>query len=184
MSHAAEGEILTVPEVLERSRTLFNAQRLESFHVKGKRKSISALAVQSTYRGERVVVHLTGPTGIGKSRLVDELQLQSSAFRVHKTRCEHYETSNAYFPMRQLLRSALDIQATDPQGIAGELQRSVSSRAPQLLDWLPLIASVLDVWVPQTDAVDRLPPRFRRNQLHRSIRTLVAAVCDHPSFCR
>jgi tetratricopeptide (TPR) repeat protein len=83
--------------------------------------------------------------------------------------------------MRRLLRSVLGTTATAGEGVAQVLTEAVAKQAPELREWLPLLAGVLDVTVASTESVERLEQRFRRNQLHQVVGRLLAALCPAPT---
>jgi class 3 adenylate cyclase/tetratricopeptide (TPR) repeat protein len=126
------------------------------------------------------LVELTGEPGIGKSRLVSELQAQCADMRQVTTSCEQYEVSTAYFAFRGLLRSLLELPQNGNAATA--LRRRVEKLDPELLPWLPLLALPLDVAVEPTPEVDELQPAFRRARLHGVVETLLSKLLDSPTL--
>ena len=55
------------------------------------------------------MVELIGEPGMGKSRLVEELQAQAPDLLAVTTSCAQYEASTPYFAFRGLLRSLLEL---------------------------------------------------------------------------
>ena len=82
------------------------------------------------------MVELIGEPGMGKSRLVEELQAQAPDLRAVTTSCAQYEASTPYFAFRGLLRSLLEL----PQNGAAPdvLRERVAELDPELVPWLPL----------------------------------------------
>ena len=139
--------------------------------------------VEAAKEGRRATVNLVGDAGMGKSRIVEELKARAPDVDCHITSCEQYESSTAYFPLRRLLLSLMSVApGTDPAAVPGRLADWVATAAPDLMEWLPLIASTLDVTVDSTPAVDRLAPRFRRAQLHRVLADLLGRAATRPTI--
>ena len=82
------------------------------------------------------LVELIGEPGMGKSRLVEELQAQAPDLLAVTTACAQYEASTPYFAFRGLLRSLLEL----PQNGAAPdaLRERVTELDPELVPWLPL----------------------------------------------
>jgi class 3 adenylate cyclase/tetratricopeptide (TPR) repeat protein len=129
------------------------------------------------------LVELTGEPGIGKSRLVAEVQSQSGDMTTVTTACEQYELSTPYFPFRGLLRSLLDVplngNGTNPNEA---LRARVEELDPELLPWLPVLALPLDVELEPTPEFEELQPAFRRARLHGVVETLLAKLLPTPSL--
>ena len=130
---AEPGQILASADVLEHSRTRFETSH-EPFLVKGKDRPVVAYtvgaptgvreqaleqlpligrdeelqalrqAVDAARMRQFQLVELVGEPGIGKSRLVAEVRTLALGFQQLETRCEAYESSNAFYAVRSLLR--------------------------------------------------------------------------------
>ena len=76
------------------------------------------------------LVELIGEPGMGKSRLVEELQAQAPDLLAVTTACAQYEASTPYFAFRGLLRSLLEL----PQNGAAPdaLRERVTELDPEL----------------------------------------------------
>ena len=210
MARAAPGQAITVPAVIERSRTTYEVTELEPFMVKGKAKPVTAVAigdsrgsratvksgqlpligrdqelklllatVDDVQGGRRSIVEVVGDPGMGKSRLVEEAKTRSG-LRALETTCEQYESTTAYFPLRRLIAGLLDMDVTDPAGLGDRLRAAVRRVAPDLEEWLPLIAMPFDVVVPTTPTVERVAPRFRRAQAHKVLTDLFRRAAPEP----
>ena len=114
------------------------------------------------------LVELVGDPGMGKSRLVEELQAQSAdmtslSLPARSTRCPRPTSRFA-----RLLRSLLDVSLSTGIQLqsTAHLHRPFEPLAPELLPWIPLLAVPLDVELESTPEVDELQPAFRRARLH------------------
>lgn len=212
MGRAHPGEVLATTPVIAQSQTLFATTELPPFMVKGKSRPVQAatvgrvvgtradqgLAVQLTGRdremqglrqalaeavlGRGRLVELVGEAGIGKSRLVEELA-SGAGCRVLSARCEEYESSTPYFPVRKLLRDALQVPpgaSTDEAGRA--LTAFIHRNAPHLEPWLPLLGVPLDVAMPSTPETEELDPEFRRDRLEQAVVELLDVLLGGPAL--
>ncbi|MGZ4307753.1 MAG: AAA family ATPase [Gaiellaceae bacterium] len=126
------------------------------------------------------IVELIGEPGLGKSRLVEELQARAPDLRALTASCEEYEASTPYFAFRGVLGSLLGLSANG--SAPGELRERVEELDPELLPWLPLLALPLDLHVEPTREVDELQPAFRRARLHGVVESLLAKLLDGPTL--
>ena len=139
MARAEAGQILATAEVLERSRTSFATVPIEPFQAKGKAEPVRAAIVgavtgrreqriadtpfvgrerelaalrtvlEDVTEGAGWTVAIGGPSGIGKSRLLQEALAATPSLRVLRAECEEYEASTPYFALRSPMRELLDV---------------------------------------------------------------------------
>jgi class 3 adenylate cyclase/predicted ATPase len=120
--------------------------------------------------GEARFVEIVGGPGMGKSRLVEELRARaeamSTAVQCITIRCEAYESSAPYAPFWVLLRYLLGVEPDDSrEDVTQRLQQSVREITPDLVPFLPLLGTTLDLDIPDTDATASLEPEFRRQRV-------------------
>ena len=206
MAKAGTGQILTTPDLLDRSRSGFTSDELEPFFVKGKAKPVRALSLGSrttaagavpaddlpfvgrdrelavlrdladqAASGRGALVEIVGGTGVGKSRLADQLR-QLAPDRLQLTAvCERYASSTPYHTTRRLLRELLELPADGSDGgVVNALLTALERRAPELLPWAPLIGMATAVPVPETRQTRELEEEFRRPTLARVVIELLA----------
>ena len=143
----------------------------------GRQRELAVLgaAVAPARMGYGTFVELVGDPGIGKSRIVEELQAQCTDMKILSASCDPYESSTPYSAFRSL-RTILD--ADTPEA----LRQRVAELAPELEPWLPLLAVPLDLAVESTPEVDELNPSFRRARLNGVVATLLSALLDSPTL--
>jgi class 3 adenylate cyclase/tetratricopeptide (TPR) repeat protein len=124
-------------------------------------------------------VEIVGPSGIGKSRLVQEARRATNGVKYSRVLCEPYEAKTPYFAFRHLLRALLPVRSSGAAG-GDALTQAVTAAAPELLPWLPLLATVIDVDVRTTEEVAALEPRFRRERTRWAVGALLRAVVQQP----
>jgi class 3 adenylate cyclase/tetratricopeptide (TPR) repeat protein len=196
MSKASAGQILSTEIVLARSHTIFEATPITPFAAKGKSEPVKAslvgpiLGTKEIHRqtaplvgrgtelaailevlervreGSGAIVELTGEAGVGKTRIVDEVIARSPDVRVLRARCEEYERSTPYFPMRAVMRAALGVGSElTPDEVGEVLVVDVEQRDPELVPWLPLLGLLLGLDLPHTPETRALDARFLRERL-------------------
>ena len=123
------------------------------------------------------IVEIVGDAGIGKTRLLEELESQATDMTLLRTACEQYEASTAYYAFRQVLRAVL---AVELNGSAAANSAALGARladvAPSLIPWVPLLALPLDIDVEPTAEVEELQPAFRRARLHGVVASLLGEL--------
>ena len=140
-------------------------------------------AIESTEIGQGSIVEIVGDAGLGKSRLVLEARLGTEHLQVVSAQCEQYESSTPYFPFRFPIRKA--IKAEDPcdeAELITKLHAAISSEAPALLPWAPLIGIALDLDIPPTQEVEQLDEKFRSTRLRASVIELLTALFPSPTL--
>ena len=132
--------------------------------------------------GAGAVIEIIGPPGIGKSRLVAELEAHASDFRSLVVTCEPYESSTPYAALWWLLHRVLGVaEDTAPETIARRLIAAVESDAPHLVPWLPLIGTPLDLALADTEETAALAPRFRRERTAEATAAFLDAQLTEPT---
>jgi class 3 adenylate cyclase/tetratricopeptide (TPR) repeat protein len=128
-------------------------------------------------------VELIGDAGIGKSRIVEELQDKAEGLALVSAACEQYESTTPYFVFRRLLASLLDVAtAGDAEANTITLTERLEAIDPEIFPWLPLVADVLDAPVLSTPETEDLQPSFRRARLNGVVETLLGKLLDTPTL--
>ncbi|MBW8751070.1 MAG: AAA family ATPase [Propionibacteriales bacterium] len=127
-------------------------------------------ALQAARDGRGGVVQLLGEPGIGKSRLMHELADAAVDAQAHAIVCDEYQSATPYAAFRDLLRDLFGITEGTPAARAATmLAARVSSVAPDLVAWLPLLGDVLDVDLPETPQTVDLDDEFRKARLESTV---------------
>jgi class 3 adenylate cyclase/tetratricopeptide (TPR) repeat protein len=141
---------------------------------------LDALAAAHAGRGR--LADIVAPPGMGKSRLLAELRTRAGG-RVIAVGCEPYERSTPYAPFRRLLRRLLDIDEDADAPEAGRiLADRVRELAPQLVPWLPLVATAVDAEMPSTPETEQLELGFKRARLEQAADELLSALLPGPTL--
>ena len=142
-----------------------------------------AEAWETTIRtGEGRCRVIAGPPGIGKSCLLAASLAAVAPYDTWVAQGDEYHSTTAYAPFRQLLRDVAAIAASeDPMAVAWAMRDAVSQRAPELLPWLPLVASVAGIELPQTAETAMLDEQFRKPRREQAtlavLRTMLPGPC-------
>ncbi len=139
------------------------------------------LAAAGTGRGS--CIQLTGPPGIGKSRLIEELIAHAAGYRVLRTVCDEYRSAIPYAPLRDLARQCLELDPNaDPVASGAVLEEAVLQLALELVPWVPLLASVVEAEVHPTPQTNALDERFRRARLEQAFLDFLRALLPTPTL--
>jgi len=160
------------------NRTL--AARRESTLV-GRDREMEAIAalLSATIRGQGCVVGVTGPAGIGKSRVCRELAklAQSSGVEAFSTFCESHASEIPYHAVARLVRSFFRIGELDHEVARSALRTQLAAADP---DDLLLLADLLGIRDP-TVAGPNISADARRRRLAALVNT-AAMARDTPAL--
>ncbi|MEP6978089.1 MAG: ABC transporter substrate-binding protein [Thermoleophilia bacterium] len=114
----------------------------------GREEELAALtdALRGLLEGRGAIVSITGEPGIGKSRLVAEVEERfDGRVRFVAGHAVSYADTMAYWPVRELLRSWLDLGVSDPEArvrleLRAELARTLADEADEAY---PFLATLL-----------------------------------------
>ena len=136
-------------------------------------------AVASVSEGMGGAFAVTGPTGIGKTRTVEEA-VSGSRVPAIELRAEPYGAANPYRPFRDPVRELLGIERASNDEMAKTLLATVERMAPELLPMAPLLGDITQVDVPDTPESAAIDPRFRQNRTIDVFVEILAAVHPDP----
>ncbi len=207
LGQAAPGCVVATTELLVSTQTVFDANELEPFMVKGKSEPLHAALVTAAtdevrerHRDDEIVgreselaqmrdavdrggvlIDVHGAAGVGKSRLAQALIDDLDGHHVFRASCSQYGSTSPYSVFRALLRtgSGIDINASS-ESAGRRLKTLVTAVAPHLLPLLPLLAVPFGATVgatPETDAIDR---EYWRPRVHDAIIQFFEATISGP----
>ncbi len=104
---------------------------------------------------------MSGPAGLGKSRLVAEALAGLDNPTVVNARAEPYGVTTPYRPFRDLARDLLGVERGAPAAMTSVLLGRLEQLAPHLLPFAPLVGAVASVEVPATPETDAITDRHR-----------------------
>ena len=151
----------------------------------GREKEMEVLlgALASARAGDGRIVEIVGEPGIGKSRLIEELRANAADFAYLPAACELYHASTPYSPLVGPLRRLFGISDLDDHAVAAERLRGiVTTAAPHLLPWTPLLGIPLDITIAATPEVTHLDDEFRKLRLEEVVVELVRALLHTPTL--
>jgi tetratricopeptide (TPR) repeat protein len=150
----------------------------------GRTEELSTLEreLEVAMNGRSSFVEILGESGMGKSRLVEELRDRATSARCMTIRCEAYEAAAPYAAfwvlLRYLLGVALDAHRDDVERV---LRRTVADVAPELTDHLSLLATPLDLAVADTPEAAMLDPEFRRQRVDEVTAAFLLRLLPRPA---
>ena len=140
-------------------------------------------ALGAVRAGAGRLIEIVGEAGVGKTRLLDALREEATGLRHQHAVCEAYTASTPYAVWRELLREYMDFGRDDPDEVVEErLRDEVTTRAPDLLPWLPLIAIAFGLDVAPTPEVELLAETNRRAKLHETVGRFLEVLMPDPQF--
>lgn len=137
-------------------------------------QEISAKALS----GQGQLLSVTGPAGIGKTRLVGEVR---SAWDEHGCQtyagaCESHGVNIPYLPWVELMTRFFDLQPGDSQDHRREkIEGFVAELCPGLSDWTALLGTLLGVPIPESELLKSLDPKLCHQRLLDAILELFQA---------
>ncbi|MGZ4167735.1 MAG: AAA family ATPase [Solirubrobacteraceae bacterium] len=203
--HAGPGQLLATRELVANASGTIAAAEHPPFTAKGKRAPVHALRIatavaadeafdRAPFRGRDEelaallaaaraaadglgqVVEVVGEPGIGKSRLLTELEAAADA-EVLRMDGDIYAGARPYAPFERLLRDRWEIPSGAPAAqLADRLTQVVAERAPHLTPWLPLIAVVAEAELAPTRQVSEIDPGQRKQKLEEVTSELLGLV--------
>ena len=142
---------------------------------------IISSCLEDIKRGQGGTVSVTGPTGIGKTRLVDEaLHLVGTDVYVVEVRAEPYGAASTYRPFRDEVRKILSVERGSNESMSEALLDTLREFAPSFLPYAPLIGDVAQIDVPETPETQKIDPQFRQARVADTVVELLAAWTDEP----
>lgn len=116
-------------------------------------------SVERAKRGSSSVFTIEGHAGLGKSRLVRELEktLKDNGFRVFQGDCLSYGSALSYHPWIESLNAIFEISLKDSMDSKKrKISEFIKQMDPTLKKWLPLLGELMSLDFPMTDLVKNL----------------------------
>ncbi|HEY3612491.1 MAG TPA: adenylate/guanylate cyclase domain-containing protein, partial [Gaiellales bacterium] len=203
MARAVHGQLLAREDVLERARTTYVATPIEPFTAKGKAELVRAsdvgaavgereaeaigpfvgreteldsllAALARTESGPGAIAIVTGPAGVGKTRLLGELRAQAAGGRSLRVRCTQMGVNHPYSAVGAIVLRALQLEIHAPaREVERRLRTVLRERATALEPWLPLLGLVVGLSLPPTPATAALEERFVSERIAASVESLL-----------
>ena len=128
-------------------------------------------AVENLFRDEGGILYLIGEAGVGKSRLIAELQRQFAGENLLwlSGRTLSYGQSISYWPFQEILRQLVDIREEDNERYSwNKLESKVRSLFPEdYVEVMPYLAGILslEAWGQYAERVKYLDGNAMRDQI-------------------
>ena len=141
----------------------------------GRQNELASLRddLERTSAGSGQAVMVTGPAGVGKSRLVhDFIRNLSDEWTVLETSCAPQHINSSYYPISTLIRAIFGIGFTDaPDVVARRITDGIARLDPSLSAIIPALFSLLDLsggrnW-------NQLAPSEKRSKVVEAIKALI-----------
>ena len=212
----ALGDLVIGPTTARQVRDSFELQELGEVELKGKNQPVAVCRVigvrerplrsretllvgrdaevallsevlDGLIEGKGAIVSVTGEPGIGKSRLVGEVEKRfAGRVRFLAGHAVAYHENIPYWPVRDLLRAWLDLGVSDSEARArlelrAELARTLSDEAAEAYPFLAtLLGLALD---PQQQQMRDLAPDAVRHETFHWLYELIRAIAQERPLC-
>ena len=134
--------------------------------------------------GRSQVIGIVGEAGMGKSRLVAEVirSARRKGFVGFGGACQSDGVHTPYLAWKSIWQAFFDVDPDMPlrkqiRNVEGELE----DRAPNRMDAMPLLNTLLDLNIPENEFTKNLEPKIRQSALHALVEDcLKSAAKDDP----
>ncbi len=149
----------------------------------GRDAELSALHAlwQETMKGDSPCLLLTGDAGIGKSRLVRELQrvVAQTDHALQEGRCLPEHKNNALFPVIQMVRSHLNIQKEKPaEEVIALLEETLRGLGCVMEQVMPVLSAWFSLPLPEGYTPSELSPDRQKAILMETLLALFHGMGD------
>ena len=146
----------------------------------GRDESLQLLATEmetaATGAGRSVTV--TGDTGMGKTRILQELRSRTEGTFWFTVRGEPHGKDNTYYALTGPLMALLGMERGSQAEMGEALTRFLSERAAGVLAYAPLIGDVLQIEMESTPETAEIEARFLPDRTADALLDLFEAVLD------
>jgi class 3 adenylate cyclase/tetratricopeptide (TPR) repeat protein len=127
---------------------------------------VGRAAVDQAYAGDGRLLAISGTSGIGKTRLAEEIVYygQAKGLELLAGVCLSYGQTMTYHPWADILRAYFGLQADAPTQTRIEaIQKGLNDIEEE--NWAPIIGDVLHLDIPDNDLTRALDAKLRRQRL-------------------
>ena len=145
-----------------------------------------AAALAAAKRGQGGVLAFSADAGMGKSRIVKAAVLRASedGFATFAGECQPHGSGTAYLPWRPVWNALFGLPADEPDDVRHEaLLAALAAAAPPMVPMAPLLASVLDLPMDDTDATRGMPAPVRKQVLEQLLTSALRARAGLGPVC-
>jgi len=141
--------------------------------------------VDNVLDGKGVLLVVKGESGIGKTRLAEEIVLYGKSKNMDLLfgTCLSYGKTMTYHPWAELLRTYFDIQASDLSQNSLARSETVQREMDSLQEglWTPVIGTVMGLEIVDNDITRDMDPQLRRQRvLDLTLKLLLRRAQRHP----
>ena len=140
-------------------------------------------ALAAAHHGEGRIIELVGEPGIGKSKLVAAAATFAPGLPRITIEAGRYSLATPYFALRRGLREAMGLSLDAPADEVERALRGIVARvAPDLDQWLPLIAVPLGLELADSPESGLLDRAMRKTTMHSAIADLMSKLLSEPTL--
>ncbi len=153
----------------------FSGLRAEFVGREGELDQLEA-AAEDLRQGQGAVVSICGEAGVGKTRLVQEIKssLDGHEFQWLEGQAYAYAQNTPYFPLMDLLSSALTIDERDlPEQVKDKIESGLKPLVGPNENVIPYVASLYNVSYP---GVGEVSPEIWKARLREAVQAILGAL--------
>ncbi|HEY3312216.1 MAG TPA: tetratricopeptide repeat protein [Anaerolineales bacterium] len=152
----------------------------------GRRAEVKIIAekLDLTLKGQSQIIGIVADAGMGKSRLVAEVirLAHKQGFAGYGGVCQSDAINTPYLAWKAILAAFFDVDPSAPyRKQIRSLEGEIEDRAPERVQAMPLLGSLLDLEIPDNDFTRTLEPEFRQSTLRALLEDCLRATAqDEP----
>jgi tetratricopeptide (TPR) repeat protein len=136
----------------------------------GRQKELEIIneKLELALQGKSQVIGIVAEAGMGKSRLVAEVirAARRKGFAGYGGACQSDGVNTPYLTWKSIWSAFFDVDPAAPlRKQIRSLEGEIEDRAPERVQALPLLNSVLDLEIPENEFTSNLEPQYRKSAL-------------------
>jgi tetratricopeptide (TPR) repeat protein len=143
-------------------------------------REILKTAADQLVAGTGHVITITGASGLGKSRLLHQIEVPPESTATLQLRAEPFGRMNPYSLIRDPFRALLELDPNRTSSLAQQLHDAVTRLDPELVPLLALIGDIVQIEIEPSAEVAAIEAAFRPDRIAETAFRLISAAYTGP----